>query len=554
MKPTTPFSLLATGFFLAAVRARAAGAAETSCRLLLAGGGCLFQTTKTSLRSCLLLLAFAASARAASFTVTTAVDEFNTPSGANVSLREALRDAEASPGADTITFAPALSGQTIVLGSEIAITDPGAVTVDASSLSSKLVIDGGPGNNRIFYIGGSATVSIVAIKLTGGNGSGSVDPNVGGVAFNNGGSLTLTLCDLSNNSAGAGGAIYNHYATLVLDRCSFSGHTAVNGGALVNTGSITAQRCSFTGNTVTGDGGVLFSSDGSVSLSHCTLQGNSAGGDGGAIKNFTQLDLTHCTVTGNSAGGIFGGGGIYHVRHYLTVANSIVAGNSLNGTGFGADIRFDYQFNICTLTRVGANIIQSLAVGGTGGNPTGPPHMIANPLLAPLNDYGGPTPTMALLPGSPARNAATSSTITSDQRGFPIVFTPDIGAYESGTLNNYNAWIYETLPDTATVPQHASTFDYDGDGVSNGSEWPARTDPGDASSYFQVTQNSFNGGQFNMTVTTVAGRTYSLETSSDLVTWIPTGFGAVSLLGMPISFSYGPITPTPRLFFRVSVQ
>ena len=63
---------------------------------------------------------------------------------------------------------------------------------------------------------------------------------------------------------------------------------------------------------------------------------------------------------------------------------------------------------------------------------------------------------MALLPGSPARNAATGSTVTSDQRGFPIVGTPDIGAYEAGTFTNYNAYIWETLPVTATVPQHAS--------------------------------------------------------------------------------------------------
>ena len=65
----------------------------------------------------------------------------------------------------------------------------------------------------------------------------------------------------------------------------------------------------------------------------------------------------------------------------------------------------------------------------------------------------GPTQTLALLPGSPARNAATvlSPAITSDQRGFPIVGVPGIGAYEAGTLGaNFNACICETLP--ATTP------------------------------------------------------------------------------------------------------
>lgn len=35
---------------------------------------------------------------------------------------------------------------------------------------------------------------------------------------------------------------------------------------------------------------------------------------------------------------------------------------------------------------------------------------------------------MALLPLSPARNSAVGSRITSDQRGFPFVGVPDIGA------------------------------------------------------------------------------------------------------------------------------
>ena len=86
-----------------------------------------------------------------------------------------------------------------------------------------------------------------------------------------------------------------------------------------------------------------------------------------------------------------------------------------------------------TYTRIGANIVQS--VDGTL-NDSGPDAITAAPLLAPLGNYGGPTQTMALQPGSPARNTATvlAPAITSDQRGFPIVGIPDIGAYEAGTL------------------------------------------------------------------------------------------------------------------------
>jgi hypothetical protein len=56
-----------------------------------------------------------------------------------------------------------------------------------------------------------------------------------------------------------------------------------------------------------------------------------------------------------------------------------------------------------------------------------------DPLLAPLADNGGPTPTMALLPGSPAIDAGVSvSGVTTDQRGVPRPqgSAPDIGAFE----------------------------------------------------------------------------------------------------------------------------
>ena len=54
-------------------------------------------------------------------------------------------------------------------------------------------------------------------------------------------------------------------------------------------------------------------------------------------------------------------------------------------------------------------------------------------MLAPLGNYGGPTQTMALLPGSPAIDAGTSGPgiPTTDQRGLGRVGAVDIGAFES---------------------------------------------------------------------------------------------------------------------------
>ena len=58
---------------------------------------------------------------------------------------------------------------------------------------------------------------------------------------------------------------------------------------------------------------------------------------------------------------------------------------------------------------------------------------VAETLLAPLGNYGGPTQTVALLPGSPAIGAGMAvSGITTDQRGEPLdAPDPDIGALRS---------------------------------------------------------------------------------------------------------------------------
>ena len=87
---------------------------------------------------------------------------------------------------------------------------------------------------------------------------------------------------------------------------------------------------------------------------------------------------------------------------------------------------------------IGSNGFGGL-VNGVNGNQVG----VADPGLGPLAYYGGPTQTIALLPGSPAIDAgsnalavdpSTGQPLTTDQRGpgFVRIFngTVDIGAYE----------------------------------------------------------------------------------------------------------------------------
>ena len=119
---------------------------------------------------------------------------------------------------------------------------------------------------------------------------------------------------------------------------------------------------------------------------------------GGGLKDEQSVtSLTNCTVSGNTAYGGIGGVANYAT---LSMSNTIVAGNN------GGDFSGSYT---------GSNNL----IGG-------------NPLLSPLGDYGGPTATMALLPGSPAIGGGTSTGApTFDQRGQPRSGHVDIGAFQS---------------------------------------------------------------------------------------------------------------------------
>ena len=113
----------------------------------------------------------------------------------------------------------------------------------------------------------------------------------------------------------------------------------------------------------------------------------------------------------------------------MNVADSIVAGNTATGTGPDAFEKAGTSF-----ASQGTNLIGETD-GSSGWGASDLQGTVAMPLdalLATLGKYGGPTLTMALLPGSPAIGAgAAVSGVTTDQRGFPLDSpNPDIGAFQ----------------------------------------------------------------------------------------------------------------------------
>jgi hypothetical protein len=232
----------------------------------------------------------------------------------------------------------------------------------------------------------------------------------------------------SLSSVGRGGGIYNDAVNLmVVNQCTLTGNYVleVSGGG--------------------GGGGGIYNGAGTLMVvDQCTIVGNSApDGGGGIYNNSGNLTVKHSTITGNSSIGMKGpsnGGGINNNSNLVTTLfNSIVAGNIANGSG--ADI---YNFKLGVnggVFLVGANILQN--VFNTNSSVFGPAAITNAPLLAALGNYGGPTPTMPPLPGSPAIDACSNGSYTNDegvvftlpttdQRGFPrpLGLAPDIGAVE----------------------------------------------------------------------------------------------------------------------------
>ena len=138
--------------------------------------------------------------------------------------------------------------------------------------------------------------------------------------------------------------------------------------------------------------------------------------------NKGQLTVTNSTIAYNYVASAGGGGGLDVIAGTAILDNTIVA---LNTTGTGSTA----SASDIAGTVDAASAYNLIGTGGSGGltNGTNGNRVgVANPGLGQLADNGGPTQTIALLPGSPAidkgSNALavdpnTGQPLTTDQRG-----------------------------------------------------------------------------------------------------------------------------------------
>jgi CSLREA domain-containing protein len=386
-----------------------------------------------------------------SLVVTTLADEDNgaaDPSlGAGVSLREAINYAQAKLGADTVTFAANVTGTITLNGSELFVGSSGGPVTILGPGAGKLAVSGDL-KSRVFNLDRFSVSTISGLSVI--NGSDIITGPYGAYGYSGAGvyvgeyaKLTLASCVVSGNSADSdGGGLYIDYgAEVLISDCLISGNTATDGGGIYNDGgTLTIVGSSITGNTASDDGGGI-DSWGPAIIAGSNISGNTADDEGGGGRFSDSLTMTNTTISGNTTAGN-GGGLNLNDSEPATLINCTVAGNTAAGEGGGIYV----YFYSGTYGTYGAKVTATNTIISGNSAPTSPDvHNALLPAssnnliglsaaaagLAPLANNGGPTQTIALLPGSPAINAGKAMPdMTRDQRGAARVGSIDIGAFE----------------------------------------------------------------------------------------------------------------------------
>jgi hypothetical protein len=322
----------------------------------------------------------------------------------------------------------------------------------------------------------------------------------GGGAANGSGTFTATNCIFSANTSGVqgldgssplGGGIYLGAGTMTLTNCTISGNSATGlfgnsgsgpayGGGIYSFGTLTMSGSTISGNSVRGGdnnspsnvfGGGIYSS-GSFTASNCTIAGNSlqgssgfngtAGGQASGGGIYFAVNGTYTvnssTIVSNIATGGSGtptvagiGGGIFNANGTVNLKSTLIAGNTAQTPDVNGPFA-SQGFNLIGKTDGSTGFPSGTDLVGTINAPL-------DPKIDPngLQNNGGPTLTVALLPGSQAidhGNSATSNgTPATDQRGagFPrIVDNPNAANAVGGDASDIGAFEVQASSPTPT--------------------------------------------------------------------------------------------------------
>ena len=203
---------------------------------------------------------------------------------------------------------------------------------------------------------------------------------------------TTTLTDYRQRQRrGHGRRPVQHAGPITVIGCGISANTAESGGGLYNDGGTTALTTAR--ERQYRDHGRRSVQQRPDTVIGCSISGNTGTAGGGLYNSYTA-NLYASTIADNSA--VVGGGIDNEADGGAALEDTIVATNI--GTG-GA------PSDIGGVNAVGVvGTYDLVGTGGSGGIAGGTGDIVLTDLsglaLAPLGNYGGPTETMPLLPGS----------------------------------------------------------------------------------------------------------------------------------------------------------
>ena len=397
---------------------------------------------------------------------TLVVDRFDDPDPAiasactaaanDCSLRGAVINANATPDADiiqlqtgtyTLTRARAADGEADASLGDLDLIQPVTLIGVAGT-----IIDAQAVNDRGIEVVGSGAFSITNLEVRGGQALEFPSYNNGGGINNANANATLTLTGvtLRGNRGGNGGGLHSS-GPAVVTGCLITENSS-NG--IDGHGSFTITNSTITKNK---SGGIT--PHGSGQISRSTIANNEA--DGFHAKYAESWTITECTISGNTEDGIDwrddegdtltivnstisdnGGTGLLTASAAaVSLANTTIVRNQrgvLSGQSESVPSVINYRNSLiaandtdCAIT-VGVLTSQGFNLDSDGTcAQQATDSTAADPKVGPLANNGGPTDTVALLPGSPAINKGNDAVAPAkDQRGAARIGVSDIGAFE----------------------------------------------------------------------------------------------------------------------------
>jgi hypothetical protein len=257
--------------------------------------------------------------------------------------------------------------------------------------------------------------------------------------------VKLAGMTIQNGYADLGGGIFA-YDGVVVEECWITQNEARLGAGMYVTNQATVLRSTISDNTASSGGGIYHFESGELFVSRSTISGNRGGGilhSNPRGPFFAEVMVLGSTISGNDGAG-FEAEFSSPTSSRITITDGTIVENTV-GIHSSARTRIARTLLANRVVDCVAPVISegyNLASDGSCGldSPTDLPN--TNPNLRSLSDHGGPSPTHAPTPGSPALDAAGERCPATDQRG---VARPqrgrghrearcDIGAFELAPL------------------------------------------------------------------------------------------------------------------------